>query len=269
MALGDARSNNNTGNGRRRFDSTYYSRLHFTNYPESTRLNITYSAGLMKLTIAIAPIEGEQYEDKITLNLTGNKAKLFLNAITNFEKNFDKASISNSYGVTTGMGEISTVGAVHKTSTDGIAITIAKVDKNGTITERYDFNFPQNYDYSLSWDDFNNMKLTKDYDDKLGFEMFKDALTQFTVTYNGAAGYNTIDLGRYDQGSNRTKIEAIMEKMGLQVQGNNSNYQRRSSGGNYFNAMNPPEDNGYSNTKSNNSYSTHVSLDDLMGDDDE
>lgn len=262
MALGDARGNNNNG-ARRRYDSTFYSRLHFTNYPELTRLNITYSTGLMKFTIAIAPIEGENYEDKITLNLTGNKAKLLLNAIAKFEEDFNDISINNSFGVTTGIGEISTVGAVHKTNSNGKAITIAKVDKNGTIVERYEFNFPQNYDYSINWEDFNNMKLTKEYDDNLEFEMFKDTLKEFATTYNGAAGYNALDLGRYEISANRTKIETIMNKLGIQPQGNNSNYQRRSSTGNYFSgAMNPPEDAGYTNTKSN-SYSTHKSLDDI------
>lgn len=264
MALNDYRGNS-YGGTQRKTSSTYYSRFHCLNIEEHTRLNISYFSGMMKLTIAQSTDNSNQYEDKISVCLTGNKATLFLDAIAKFESEFNTAQIKQAYGVTTGMSDVATVLAIHKNDKDGKAITIAKVDQNGTITDRYEFNFPTGYDSYLNFSDFNSMKTEKEFDDDLQYNMLKKTLVDFTNTIGGGSGYNTIDIARYDINRQQNNIETIMDKLGVPRRTTNNNYSRSSSG-NYFNRN---SDSQYSNSGRQAESKSLDEIEDYIGDEDE
>lgn len=250
MALGQERNTN------KRFDTTYYSRLHFNNYGDRKRLNITYSAGLMHISIAVAPDGNSPAEDKITVHLTGNKAKIFLEQLKLFEKAISEGNINNSmaFGVQTGMSDVRTVIAAHTTA-DGKGITIAKVNSEGGINERYEFEFAKNYNFGLTWTNFDSMQIEKNYHDNLDYEMLKEAIEQFAITCSGAAGYNAVDLARYDIGAFRNKIESVMDKLGVPVQRNTNSNFRQGNSRSYFDSSEPRSQAASS--------SNHKTLDDI------
>lgn len=256
MALGQERNFNNSN---KRVDTTYYSRLHFNNYSDHKRLNITYSAGLMHISIAVSPDGNSPAEDKITVHLTGNKAKILLEQFKLFEKAISESNISTSmaFGVQTGMSDVRTVIAVHTTADNGKGITIAKVNSEGGINERYEYEFAKNYNFGLTWTNFDSMQIEKNYHDNLDYEMLKEAIEQFAITCSGAAGYNAVDLARYDIGSFKNRIESVMDKLGVPVQRNNNSNFRQNSSRSYF-------DNGSSDSRSQaSSASNHKTLDDI------
>lgn len=259
MALNDYRGNSYGGSQRKAV--TYYSRYHCANYSELTRLNISFFNGMLKLTIAQAPAQDQQYEDKISLCLTSTKAKLLLEAMGKFEEEFSVIGMKEAFGVPTGMSDTVTVGAFHKNDRDGKAFTIAQVNQAGSVIKRFDFNFPAQTDSYITWQDFNTMKNTKEFDDDLQYQMLKDTLIDFVKTAGGASGYNAIDLARYDINRQNNNIETVMDKLGVPRRHTNNNYTRSSSG-NYF-----------SNSGSTGTQSTTKSLDEIddyiSGDDEE
>lgn len=261
MALNDYRGSNSSG--RRKFDPTYYARYHCFNFGELSRLNITYSSGMMKLTIAKAATQNDNYEDQLSVFLTGVKANLLLNEMNQFEEQFDNLTVNQAFGVTTGMSEVSTAAAFHKNSNGGKAFIIAKVDQTGRIINRCEFNFPVNYDFSMEWDDFDSMKLSKKYDNDLQYHILKQTISDFADTIGGGSAYNTIDLYRYDTSRVQNNMDTILDKLGVR-RPNSYNYNRPNSSNNYFN-------NNNSSSSNNGTQSSSKSLDDiddmLSGDD--
>ena len=53
MAFGNYGNNNNgaSNNNNKVYDNTYYAKTYFNNYDDNKSLDISYSAGLMKITI--------------------------------------------------------------------------------------------------------------------------------------------------------------------------------------------------------------------------
>ena len=267
MALGDQNNySNNSYSSNRTPDTTYYSRLHFDNYKEYKRISVTFSAGLLSLTISKKLTPDSRFEDSLKVNLTGYKASLMLKAIEKFEENFKKIGIGVMYAVSTGISETSTVLGIHKTPEDTKAITIATVDKAGKLIKREEYNFPVDNDFYLNFSNFDAMNVTNEYDNELQYNMFKQMLTEFSNNYSGAAGYLTVDLARYDIRANTRKVESIMDKLGVPIQRRSNNVSYNNSGNNYFNNNN----NSSSNFSRNmNPPENHKSIDELLNSDDD
>lgn len=269
MALNNAR-----GNGVKKFDTTYYSRAYFMNPTENCRINVTYSSGLMKLTIATSDGTNndngfKNWNDQISVSLTGTKATSLLKSIETYEKAIADGSITmnDAYGVVTGMSDVQTIIQFHLNKVNsGKALSIAQIDKSGAFIKRFTFEFPDDYDFRIEWTNKDNMQFNKVFDNNLQFEMLKSAIKEFAVTSNGAAGYNTWDIGRYEISSIRNDIAALASASGIQLRNNNSNYNRNSGGG-YFST-------GGNQTSYNNNSSQNKTLDEIqsqfnMDDDDE
>lgn len=244
MALGNQRTNGygNNGNGVKRYDSTYYARTYFSNYKDNMRLNITYGSGMMKLTLATSqPSEGNaprNWEDQISVSITGTKANLLLNALTDYEKAIEEGTITmtQSWGIVTGMSEIQTILMFHLNKiSSGKALSICSIDASGAVLKKFTFNFPDDQDFYIAWANFDSMKSDKKFNNDLQYKMLKDAIEEFARNSNGAAGYTFWDLGRYEINSVKNTINAMAENMGIQARPQNNNYNRNSGGGFFSN----------------------------------
>ena len=248
MALGDARGNNGQ---QRQFDNQYYSRVRFNHYDEKLSLSINYSTGMMQLIINKANDQTGRPEPMATLWLTPKKAKLLIAELDAFNEEFARGKLSpnKAFGITTGVSDVSTVGAFHANADGGRAFTIAKVDASGTIQERYEYNFAKDSDFSVRWDNFDAMKMTKQYNNDIDIVMLRDALETFSYNGAGGAAYTTLDLGRYDMRSRENKLNAIAAKLGIETN-RGGGYNRDRSSNNFFSGMNQPQ--GSSDHKSFN-----------------
>ncbi len=251
-------------NGVRKFDSTYYSRTNFINYKENMRVNVTYSSGMIKLTIATAQGTSDNgmsnWEDQITVSITGTKAHLLLNALAEYEKAIEENTItlSQSWGIVTGMSDIQTILMFHLNKVNSTkAFSICSIDAAGTVLKRFTYNFPDDQDFHIDWSNFDTMKNDKVYDSDLQYKMLKETIAEFARTSNGAAGYTTVDLARYDINAIRNNITAIGENLGV-IQPRQNNFNRNTSGG-YFNNNN--NQNTANHTSGN---SQHKSLDEIQ-----
>ena len=265
-------------NGVRKFDSTYYSRTNFINYKENTRVNVTYSSGMIKLTIATAQGTSDNgmsnWEDQITVSITGTKAHLLLNALAEYEKAIEENTItlSQSWGIATGMTEIQTILMFHLNKVNSTkAFSICSIDAAGTVLKRFTYNFPDDQDFHIDWSNFDSMKNDRVCDVDLQYKMLKETIAEFARTSNGAAGYTAVDLARYDINAIRNNITAIGENLGVIQPRQGGNFNRNTSGG-YFNNNNNQGGNNAGGNRTN-SNSQHRSLDEIQSefnlDDDE
>lgn len=270
MALQNQRTN-----GVRRFDSTYYSRTSIGNYNENMKVNITYSTGMIKLTIATANGENENglknWEDQISVSITGTKANLLLNALAEYEQAIADGTITmnQSWGIVTGLSDVQTIIMFHLNKVSSTkAFSICSINKDGTVLKKFTYNFPDDQDFYIYWSNFDTMKNDKKFDPDLQYKIIKDAISEFARTSNGAAGYTALDIARYDINYMKNTINAVAESMGIQTRTGGNNFNRNTGGGFFSNVSN-----GGGNNNQQRGTSQHKSLDEIQSeyidDDDE
>ena len=242
-------NNDNNSNRNNSNIITYYSGLRIRNYNDSTAINISYSSGLMKISIGKQGNDNK-YEDELSASITPKKAAILVDQLSHFE-----AGEEGVFGIVLGLGEVQTAVGFQKID-DNKYLRIAKVDKNGTITDQRTFTFPAGSDPSYRWSDFDNMKFTRSYNDDIDYMMLKNAIIDFARNMSGAAAYGGLYMNRYQEGANNNKIAAICGKLGISTGNNNRNYSN----------------NGYFSNNNSNTTSQHRSYDEIssmIDDDDE
>ncbi len=238
MGLGDSRygssnnsSNNSNNNGR--YDPSYYSGLKIKNYDSKTAIGIVFTSGLMNISIQKEDESTHKYEDIIKASLTGKKALILLHEMDLMEA--DEAEVTKAYGVTLGLGDVQTAFAFQKVNGTKY-MRIAKVNSDGSIKDQKSFEFANGVDSGVQWSDFDRMSFGKDVVDDIDYIMLKNTIEDFSRNLSGAAGYGQIYLNRYDQSSMTNKVNAIMDKLGIERRSNNSNYGSGNNG--FFNNAN-------------------------------
>lgn len=219
--LGDA-NNNQT----KKYDAQYYSNLRIRNYEAKIAIGITFSSGLMKISIQ-KENEQHRYDDVISASLPPKKAMILLHEMDAMEK--AKQSDSKAYGVTLGLSDVQTAIAF-QTVNNKKYLRIAKVNPDGSIQEQRSFEFVDGADNGLQWTDFDAMKYSKDVVDGIDYSMLKTAIEEFARGQSGAYAYGGLYLDRYQQSSLSTRVNAIMDKLGIERQQGNSNYTRSNNG---------------------------------------
>jgi len=246
-------NNNRNNNNGKVFEPNYYAKTYFTNYEKEKALNITFGAGLMKVTIRNSPKDSNgDRSDIISASLTGLKAQLLVNAMEHMEKDIaDGIAEGRSYGTSVGMGDV--VKAIAFTYMDGKkSLVIAKVDTTGNVSEKTEYEFATDVNYYMTWDNFDLMKYGKQFDNNIEYNMFKNTLIDFSRNISGAAAYGGLYLNRYERSRDNSKISAIMDKLGITIRQNNNNYQRSENS--YFNSH---------NGSSGNKNSEHINYSDI------
>ena len=246
MALGDDRGN-------KIYENTYYSRLRFRDYDKKLVLGFKFRSGMLVAEISQEK-DNFQYDSLVDIFITSTKAKILLNEIQRFEDDIATgiATPDKGYGINAGLGDIVSVLAFHTTESGGKAVLIGKVDGNGSYTKSVDYVFNSNdFHYGLEWNNISNMEVSKKYYNDTEYELFKDAVRQFSEHSSGASGYAVADITKYDYRAILNKMNPIFDKLGIERTNNRNGSGNGASSNNYF--MNSPESRG----------STHKSYDEV------
>ena len=245
MAFGD---NNNNKN----FEPTYYGKSYVSNFNDNTSVEFSFGSGLMEVSINKRNEDGKR-EKLIGAHLTGFKAQLMVKAIESLEAAIADGATDNAYfGTSVGIGEI--VKSIAVGVEDGTKVLIiCKVDKEGNISEKNVYKFANGANYYMSWKNFDSMDFSKNFDDSIEFTMFKNAIADFARNVSGAAGYGTLYLDRYERSKEHSRINSIMDKLGISVRQNSNNNYNRSNNSFFSN----------SNSNKGNMNSEHKSFSDI------
>lgn len=246
MALGSDRSAMN--NGSRKSDYNYYSGLKIRNYNDHTGITISFSGGLMKIGIAKEG-DNHRYEDELAASLTPKKVAILLDQMAKVE-----AGEKGAFGTVVGMSEIQTAIALQDVN-DGRHLRIAKVAQDGKIQDQRTFTFPKESDAGMKWSDFDGMKYTKEFNDNIDYQLFKNALEDFVRGISGAYAYGGLYMNRYNEFSTSNKLNAALEKLGVQV--NTGGYRATNNG--FFSG----------NNNAGSAHKTYTDIESMISDDDD
>ena len=230
MASGD-------NNKKQNYENTFYSRLKFTNYDEKKMLSFSYWKGNLKVTIngVKESATGIEYEELSVIYLSPIKANILKEQLIAFRSLKDSATTNKSVGIDTGIGETKNFIAVGNTASskkDDIQRTlcIGKVDINGNVVEYNNFNFNHHYHFGIEWTDVQSMKCSTTYQDNTELDLFIITLDEYVKSMTGAVAYSVMDMGRFDYSRINTKIELVMNKLGIE-----SRSSKQVSSESYFN----------------------------------
>ena len=230
MALGD-------NNKKQNYENTFFSRLKFTNYEEKKMLSFSFWKGYLKVTINNMKESGTgvEYEELSAIHLSPIKAQILKEQLVGFRSLEDSATTNISVGIDTGIGETKNflaVGNTESSTEDDIqrTICIGKVDINGTIVECNTFNFNHHYHFGIEWSDVQAMKCTTTYQDNIELDLLITVLDEYVKAMTGAISYSVMDMARFDVSRINTKIELVMNKLGIE-----SKSSRQVSSESYFN----------------------------------
>lgn len=231
MALGD---NNNK---KQNYENTFYSRTRFTNYDEKKTLSFSFWKGLLKIAIneVKEAYSGVEYNELASIHLSPNKAFILKNQLLELKSLKDSATTSNAFGVDAGAGEVKSFiafGNLPESTKEDIQryLVIGKVQPDGTVVERSSFNFNHNYYFGIEWNNLEKMDCTTTYQNDVELDMLIIVLDEYIKAITGATAYSVMDMARFDYSRINTKIELVMNKLGIE-----SKSSRQVSSESYFN----------------------------------
>lgn len=236
---------------------------------DPSALNYEFYGGMLK--VIITPLKfGTDPNKKFTYDndnrvemwLTPTKAKIFYNEIKHLLANKDTI---NNVGVCTTKGGLIVFSTGKEFGVDSECLVIRKLEVDGTITSTYAYQFKNNQNaFGIRNFDQDN---PSDYD-RIAYpntevEQLLSILKDFSEAMVGAYAYANMYYGRFDYNRVTNKLNAIMDKLGIETQYSN-NRSNNSSSGSYFN-NNQGNNAGTSSTST--SYSSYNSmLDDAYND---
>lgn len=236
MAIGDYGNNgssrggyqNNSSNGNKVYEPTYYSRFRIRNDKENKTLTISYRSALMIIEINdVDATNGYKPIPAISLYLTGMKANMLVKEIDAFKayKEAGDTDPQKAFGVITGSGDKITYIGFSTDDGTNTKINIGKFDGTGQVTESHSITLPMEYNYSIEWNNIEANDLVKVYRDDMDLDILKNALADFGRSFTGGLGYGALDLNRYEQNKDRRSIDQIFDRLGIERRSyNNNNY---------------------------------------------
>ena len=205
-------------------------------------------------------------ENGITIFLTHTKAKIFKNELENFLRDPVKY---NGSGVPSGQAII-TISNGNEYGANTPVLTIRKLGEGGTVTASFAYEFKSNYYYSVR--NYNGTdKFDTIYDDykNIEIEQVITVLDQYINAVTNAVAFTVMDQRKYSLNRVEGKIEAIADKLGVEVQKNAVSYQKqqpRYNSNSYF-ANNGSDNSSASSSPSNydrgNNTYENVDIDDI------
>lgn len=278
MAYGSPNFNSGNNNNQQNKGRTTYTPIRYIN-PDSnvdkTRLSYEYWNSTLKIKISNKKETGNSEivfddMDSAVIFLTPDKARIFANVVRNFLK--DPIKYNNS-GVNTTKGVVTlNNGAQHGTTNP--CLIIRQIDQtDGTIQKTYAYEFKTDYHYAITNLDASDNEIRgyeKDFESYRNLEieqlltMLDNFINASTYAYAAAAG----KANEYRETINSNKIDAIMNKLGVEYTGRS----QRSSGGSFFdnngrnnnmNSNNSNTTNGTPSYEGANKYNQLSSLDDI------
>lgn len=239
MALGDGGNNftsNSAANNNKKDNSpTVYCPISYKNPDASSdpsELSFSYWKNLLKITISpkVEPKPG----DKFTTYDHVNNASIHLNAMKAriFKKEIEEMIINktpNSVSVSSGATGLITFSNGKEYGVDAYMLVIRKLDENGTVNSSYSYQFNgDSYYNSIRNFDEVSLKYDRMYFPALEIEAFLDILEDFYKAQSYATAYTVVDSMKFDVSRVNTKIDIIMEKLGI------PKYNSNNGGGKSF-----------------------------------
>lgn len=226
MALGSNNQQNNKGS----YEATYYSRLRFKNDEDGLTLGFSFWKGILKLSVTENNTNTDSNtkpEELAYIHLSPTKAKMMVGYVQDV---LDGKNDDGLHGVNTGASDTQGLLVVSREHDSGIPyIIIAKIAKDGSIVQSQRFNFNNNYHYGLEIHDLQHLSFEKQFNDDIELEQFREILEDYARSSNGAIGYSSHDVARYEVNKMNNLIWQIAEKNGIERKSGGGN----RSGGNY------------------------------------
>lgn len=242
MSLGSGNSYGNNNNQRQ--ESSFYSRLRFADRDSGKSVRIKYWKGMMVISISKGgeSENGYKIDDIASVYLSPLKAKMLADALE--ELIADPKHIP--VGVNVGITETQTCVTFWNEENGGVTMAIAKIDGSGKKESEELFTFAAEYDYYLEFKDYAKMKFDKHNVPNIQITSLIVALREYFDGICGGIAYSVMDYARFDISRTTTRLNAIMDKLGIQRQ---SSYNSGGSGENsYFNRQGAaPQGSTYSN----------------------
>ena len=255
MALGDGGNfSTNKDNNNKNYDPTVYVATRFRN-PEAdtypSELSFSYWSNMLKMTISpkMESNPGDTYamydhnsQNNISILLNPIKAKIFHDEIIEM---MNSEGI-DSVGVVSGQNGIVTLSNGKEFGVDGYMLVMRKLDENGNTVSSYSYQFNKP-EYYFSVRDFNEQ--THDYTrtphERVEIDFLLNTLEQFYLSQNYAVAYTVVNSLKYDASRTKTKLDLIMDKLGIEKydksnsgQGSRSSFFSSQKAGNVNEAMN-------------------------------
>lgn len=226
MALGDNNynngGNNNAADDNKKYERNYFSRENFKNHDIKRALGFEFWKGMLKVSISEEK-QGDRYstyEEKIYLHLSPAKARILLSEIREGLMKDTTFDTSKAWGVDTGLdGKKSIIAFAHATGSTAerpiYRCTIGKPDSNFNLTSKDVYIFNSNYHYGIQWSDFDKMEYDNSFYDCLELDAFCTVLREYINASSGAIAYSVLDMARFDYNRINTKIDVVMDKLGI------------------------------------------------------
>lgn len=265
MAMGDVNNQQN----RRSLDDNYYSRTRIT--ANQRVVGFSFWKGMLKLSIS-ERIDNQgsnpTFNELAYIHLSPTKARIFKEEIDKF-----MIDPSRPRGVNSGSSEIQGViiiGAREGSTpeTPRYFLLIGKVDATGKFVDRCELDFNFNYHSGLVFNDIgDSVDFEKEYYDDLEVRQLKTMLEEYCWSCNGATGYFSADIARYETARMENKIDDMVASMGIERKSSRSN--TGNNGGGYNKSvfgMNPPSGNGSNGAAHNSSRGSSYRIEDMEND---
>lgn len=232
--------NNKSGNNsQKQNEKNYFSRENFKNRNTKRVLGFEYWKGMLKVSISEeipAQSQGSypKYNELIYLHLSPLKARILLHEIKHGLLQDTTCNTNLAWGVDTGLdGKKSIIAFSHASgstiSSPIYQCTIGKPDSNFNLTSKDAYIFNSNYHFGIEWTNFSKMEFDNKFYDALEIESFCGVLEEYIKASTGAIAYSILDMGRFDYSRINTKLDVIMDKLGIPKY--NSNEANYTSGG--------------------------------------
>lgn len=256
--------NNNYGNNRgqqqKQYSPNVYTPYRMSNIDssiDSTSLSFTFWNNL--LTVAISPKKetgnsGEvafDHENAAKIYINHTKARIFAEEIKRFLE--DPATYTGS-GISSGSGLI-TISNGAEFGVDCPLLVIRKLDDGGNVVGTYVYQFKTDYHFSVrNFTAADNFKTIKEDYQFIEIWQLVTLLEEYYKAMTNAVAYSVIDQMKFNQGRTDNKLNAIAEKLGVELPGGRKSFSSSSS---FFNSA-------ANNSAGNNSINyPQATLDDL------
>lgn len=195
-------------------------------------------------------------DNGITIYLSHTKARILKNELINFLNDPVKY---NGSGVPSGQAVI-TISNGNEYGKNTPVITIRKVDATGNVTASFAYEFKTNYYYSIHKYIGDNFDTDYESYNNIEIEQFITVLDEYIKASTNAIAFSVMDQRKYSLNRIEGKIDAMAEKLGVEIQRNNSYGNNKNYNTNSYFSSNKSET-SYDN-KSSDIYED-VSIDDL------
>lgn len=227
---------NNGDNSRKQSSVNVYSPYKMSNTEgiDPSALNFTFCLNMLKLSISPKK-PGDQiafdHEKAIECYLTHSKAKMLSDEIKFMLSH--KGEL-HSVAVSTGRDGLVEFNDGVAFGLDHPVLVLRKVGEDGKPVSNYVYEFKNDYHFNIrNYDPENPSNFDKLIHDKLEIEQFLTILDQYVKAITGAIAYSVLENGKFNNGRTDGKLNAIMDKLGVEYNTGRPNYSRNNNS--YFN----------------------------------